>query len=97
MRNRAIRVRERSHHTLLRIVDAAIEASVRRPAVEREREVAERIGGVRAPVVHRARPQRLQAFIQDFEAQYSSAALKQASALTRSFLKSRSNERAQLA
>jgi hypothetical protein len=33
---------------------------VRRPAVEREREVAERIGGVRGPVVHRARTQRLQ-------------------------------------
>jgi hypothetical protein len=33
---------------------------VRRPAVEREREVAQRIGGVRGPVVHRARAQRLQ-------------------------------------
>jgi hypothetical protein len=33
---------------------------VRRLAVEREREVAERIGGVRGPVVQRARAQRLQ-------------------------------------
>jgi hypothetical protein len=32
----------RLHHTVLRIVDAPIEARVRRLAVEREREVAER-------------------------------------------------------
>ena len=33
---------------------------MRRPAVEREGEVAERIGGVRGPVVHRPQAQRPQ-------------------------------------
>jgi hypothetical protein len=49
-----------SHNAVLWIVDAAMEARVRGFAVEREREVAKRIGGVRCPVVHRARAQRLQ-------------------------------------
>jgi hypothetical protein len=40
----------------IRCGDRSLSAS----PVEREREVAERIGGVRGPVVHRARPQRLQ-------------------------------------
>ena len=43
---------------MLRIVDAPVEPRADRLAVEREREVAERIGDVRGPVVHRA--QRLQ-------------------------------------
>ena len=50
----------RSDHPLLRIFDAAVEAGLRRLAVEGEREVAERVGRVRGPVVHRLRPQRLQ-------------------------------------
>jgi hypothetical protein len=45
---------------VLRIVDAPVEPRADRLAVEREREVAERIGDVRGPVVHRARAQRLQ-------------------------------------
>ena len=50
----------RSDHPLLRIFDAAVEAGLRRLAVEGEREVAERVGRVQGPVVHRLGPQRLQ-------------------------------------
>src|SRR5262249_12925560 len=50
----------RSHHPQLRILDKAMETGLRRLAVEREREVAERVGRMRGPVVHRLGPQRLQ-------------------------------------
>jgi len=46
-----------SHHAVLRIVDAAVEAASPALAVERQGEVAEGVGGVRAPVVHRVRAQ----------------------------------------
>ena len=46
-----------SHHALLRIVDVAVEAAGAGLAVERHGEVAERVGGVRAPIVHRVRAQ----------------------------------------
>jgi hypothetical protein len=37
-----------------------MESVQQRPAMERQREIAKRIGRVRGPVVHGLRPQRLQ-------------------------------------
>ena len=45
------------------IFEAAVEVGPRRLAVEREREIAKRIGGVRGPVMQRARPQHLELLV----------------------------------
>src|ERR1700704_1034265 len=42
-----------SHHSVLRIIDPPVEIAGAALAVERHGEVAERVGGVRAPIVHR--------------------------------------------
>jgi len=48
-----------SHHAVLEIGDPPVEAAAAGLAVEAHGEVAEGVGGVRGPVVHRMRPQHV--------------------------------------
>jgi hypothetical protein len=65
-----------SHHPVLRIVDPPVKAASPGLAVERHGEVAERVGGVRAPVA----PRCGRRIVQDYMPRYNWNLWKTASA-----------------